>query len=92
MQNIIVLAALIAVAASLIWLGVRAWRVKNGFLKWGGMGVAATLALAAASVGALTIVGMVKQHARSSVSLRNRNTLHLSLFGARRICVKPTRA
>jgi hypothetical protein len=66
MQDIIVLAALIAVAASLFWLGVRAWRVKNGFLKWSGIGVAATLVLAAASASALTIAGMVTQHARSA--------------------------
>jgi mono/diheme cytochrome c family protein len=66
MQDIIVLAALIAVAASLFWLGVRAWRVKNGFLKWSGIGVAATLVLAAASASALTIAGMVKQHARGA--------------------------
>jgi hypothetical protein len=66
MLNVIDLVMLIATAALLIWSGFRAWRVRNSFLKWGGVGLAAVLAVAVSSVSALTIAGMVKQHARSA--------------------------
>jgi mono/diheme cytochrome c family protein len=66
MQNIIGLMALIAIAALLAWSGLRAWGIRNSFLKWGGVGLAAVLAVAVSSVSALTIAGMVKQHARSA--------------------------
>lgn len=66
MQNIICLIALIAIVALLTWSGFRAWRVRNSFLKWGGVGLTAVLAVAVSSVSALTITGMVKQHARSA--------------------------
>lgn len=64
MQNIVGLIAVAAIAASLIWSGFCAWRIKNRFLKWGGLVPAAVLAVAASSVCALMIVGMVKQHVR----------------------------
>jgi mono/diheme cytochrome c family protein len=60
------LAAMVAAAALLVWSGIRAWRVKNSVLKWGGVGLAAVLALAVSSVTALAIAGMVKQHSRSA--------------------------
>lgn len=66
MQNIINLMGLIAIAALLTWSGLRAWRIRNGFLKWCGVGLAAVLAIPVSSVSALTIVGMVKQHARNA--------------------------
>ena len=43
MQNIICLIGLIAIAALLIWSGFRAWRIRNRFLKWSGLGLAALL-------------------------------------------------
>jgi len=46
MLNIIGLAMLIVIAALLIWSGFRAWRVRSSFLKWGGAGLAAVLAVA----------------------------------------------
>jgi hypothetical protein len=58
------LLSMIAAAALLVWSGICAWRVSNRFLKWGGVGLAAVLVVAVSSVAALTIVGMVKQHAR----------------------------
>jgi mono/diheme cytochrome c family protein len=66
MLNITVLITLIAIAVLLIWSGCRAWRVRNSFLKWGGVGLAAVAAIATSSVSALTIAGMVKQHTRSA--------------------------
>jgi mono/diheme cytochrome c family protein len=64
MQNIISLVALIAIAALLVWSGFRTWRAKNRFLKWGGAGLLALLAVAVSSASALTAVGMIKQHSR----------------------------
>jgi hypothetical protein len=58
MQNIIGLIASIAIAALLIWSGFRACRVRNRFLKWGGLGLAAELAMTVSSVSALTIAGI----------------------------------
>jgi len=65
-QNILGLTAIITTAALLAWSAFRASRVGNRFLKWGGMALAAVLAMAVSSVSALTIAGMVKQHARSA--------------------------
>ena len=64
MQNIIVLIALIAIAALLIWLALLAWRIRSRFLKWGGVGLATVLAMTVSSVSALTIAGMIKQYSR----------------------------
>jgi mono/diheme cytochrome c family protein len=66
MDNIIILMVLIAVAALLIWSGVRACRIQNRFLKWGGVALAAVTAVVVSSVNALTIAGLVKQHGRSA--------------------------
>src|SRR5262249_9622565 len=66
MENIIILTFLIAIAGLLIWSGVRAYWIQNRFLKWGGMGFAAVLAVVVSSVNALTIAGMVKQRSRSA--------------------------
>ena len=38
MINILGLVEMVATAALLIWSGFRAWRVRNRFLKWGGVG------------------------------------------------------
>ncbi|WMT79407.1 c-type cytochrome [Bradyrhizobium sp. Ash2021] len=64
MQNFVGLMALIAIAALLVWSGFCAWQVRHSFLKWGGVGLAAVLALAVTSISALTITGMIKQHTR----------------------------
>jgi hypothetical protein len=45
MENIVFLIVLIAIAALLIWSGVHACRIQNRFLKWGGVGFAAVLAV-----------------------------------------------
>ena len=66
MQNIIGLVALLAVATLLTLSGFQAWRVRNSFLKWGGVGLTAVLTVAVSSISALTIAGMTKQHARSA--------------------------
>jgi hypothetical protein len=67
MLNIIGLAMLIVIAALLIWSGFRAWQVRSSFLKWGGTGLAAVLAVAVSYASVLTIAGMVKQHARRAL-------------------------
>jgi mono/diheme cytochrome c family protein len=66
MQNIIGLTALIAIAALLIWSGFRAWRFRSNVSRWSGVGLAGVLAVAVSCVSALTIAGMVKQHARNA--------------------------
>jgi mono/diheme cytochrome c family protein len=66
MHIIVGLIALIIVVAVLAWSGVCAARIKHSFLKWGGVGLAVMLALAVSSVSALTVAGMVKQHARTA--------------------------
>src|SRR5262245_56919829 len=66
MQNIIGLVAVIAVLALLTWSGFRARRMRNRLLNWGSVVLAAVLAVAVASAGALTAAGMVKQHTRSA--------------------------
>jgi hypothetical protein len=60
------LLSMIAAAALLVWSGLCAWRGSNRFLKWGGVGLAAMLVVAVSCVAALTIVGMVRQHARGA--------------------------
>src|SRR5262249_15469022 len=66
MAEILGLATMLAAATSLAWSGVRAWRIKNRLVKWCGMGLAAVLTVAVSFVAVLTIVGTVKQHARSA--------------------------
>jgi mono/diheme cytochrome c family protein len=66
MANILGLATMLAATTSLVWSGVRARRMKNKFVKWGVMGLAAVLAVAVSFAAALTIVGTVKQYARSA--------------------------
>jgi mono/diheme cytochrome c family protein len=66
MPNSLGLVAMVAAAALLAWSGIRAWRVSNSFLKWGGAGLAGVSVVVVSSASALTLVGMVKQHARSA--------------------------
>src|SRR5215468_3973663 len=66
MLNIIGLVMLIATAALLAWSSVRAWRQKNGFLKWGCAGLAVLLATAVSLISVLTIAGLFKLRTRSA--------------------------
>jgi len=66
MANVLCLMMLITVAALLTWSGARAWRAKNTFLKWGGVGLAGLLVVAVSVPGALMIVGFVKLHTRNA--------------------------
>ena len=66
MLNVIGLVMLIATAALLAWSSVRAWRQKNGFLKWCGAGLAVLLATAVSLISVLTIAGLFKLHSRSA--------------------------
>jgi mono/diheme cytochrome c family protein len=66
MVNVIALGMLIATAALLVWWGVRASRANNCFLKWGGMGVAAVLAIGVALPSTLMIAGLGKLHTRNA--------------------------
>src|SRR5262249_16977852 len=66
MANILGLMTMLAAAMSLVWSGARVFRIKNRFAKWGAMGLAAVLAVAVSFAAALTMVGTVKQYARSA--------------------------
>jgi len=66
MLNIIGLVALLAMTAVLVWSSVRVWRLKNSFLKWGGVGATALLAAAAFSVSVLVVSGFIKLQMRSA--------------------------
>ena len=43
MLDLLGLAMLIIIGTLLVWSGLRAWRTKSHFVKWGGTGVAALL-------------------------------------------------
>jgi mono/diheme cytochrome c family protein len=66
MHNIVALVAMVTVIALLVWSGVCALRAKHSLVKWGGVLLAATLAVALSGVSALTATGIVRQHARSA--------------------------
>ncbi|MBR0784872.1 c-type cytochrome [Bradyrhizobium iriomotense] len=66
MQNIVALAAMVAVVVLLVWSGVRAWQTKNSLLKWCGVVLAALPAIALSGASALMAAGIVKQHSRSA--------------------------
>jgi hypothetical protein len=63
------LAMLIATAALLAWLGIRAWWAKHSFLKWGGARLAALLSTAATLASVIMIVGLSKLNARTAPTL-----------------------
>ncbi len=60
------LVILFLIAATLAWFGVRAWRSKNRFLKWGGAGSAGLLALVISIVIVLLGGGVLKLNARTA--------------------------
>jgi mono/diheme cytochrome c family protein len=66
MLNVIGLVTLIAIAALLVWLSIRARRIKNSFLKWGGAGLAGLLAAVFGLVSLIMIAGLYKLHSRSA--------------------------
>ena len=66
MADIFGLTTMLAAAAALVWLGARACRIKNRFVKWGVVGLAAVVAVPVSFAAALTIVGTVKLHVRSA--------------------------
>src|SRR5262245_4928600 len=66
MANVICLMGLITIVALLAWSGARAWRAKNSFVRWGGMGLAGALAVAAALPSTLMIGGLLKLHTRNA--------------------------
>jgi len=66
MQDIVALAAMVALVAFLVWLGVRALRADHVLVKWGGVVLAVALAIAMSGVSGLTAAGIVKAHSRSA--------------------------
>jgi mono/diheme cytochrome c family protein len=60
------LATSIIAAILLAWIGLRARRARNRFIKWGGTGLAALLSTAAMLISLIMIVGLVKLHARTA--------------------------
>ena len=66
MFELLALAMLITIAALLAWLSRRAWRTKNGFIKWGGTSLAALLSAAVTLLSLIMVVGLFKLHSRSA--------------------------
>ena len=66
MLDLFCLATLVVAAALLAWLSCRAWRARNGLLKWGGTGIAALLSTTVTLTSLIAIVGLFKLHARSA--------------------------
>lgn len=66
MLNIVALVAMLTAVALLVWSGARALRAKHSLVKWGGVLLAAVLAVALSGVSALTATGIVRQHSRSA--------------------------
>jgi mono/diheme cytochrome c family protein len=66
MFELFVLAILIVIAALLAWVGSRAWRAKNNFMKWGGTGLAALSSTMVALLSLILIVGLFRLNARSA--------------------------
>jgi hypothetical protein len=66
MFEFLALATSIIIATLLAWFGLRAWRAKNGFIKWGGTSLAALLSTAAMLISLIMIVGLFKLHARTA--------------------------
>ncbi|MGY4368673.1 mono/diheme cytochrome c family protein [Bradyrhizobium sp. LB1.3] len=66
MLELLTLAMLTIVATLLAWSGLRAWRAKNRFMKWGGTSLAALLSTAVTLLSLVMIVGPFKLHARSA--------------------------
>jgi mono/diheme cytochrome c family protein len=60
------LVILFLIAVMLAWSGVRAWRSKNHFLKWGGAGSACLLALVVSAAIVLVGGGLLKLNARTA--------------------------
>jgi len=66
MFEFLALATSIIIATLLAWFGLRAWRAKNGFIKWGGTSLAALLSTAAMLISLIMVVGLFKLHARTA--------------------------
>jgi mono/diheme cytochrome c family protein len=61
-------AAVVAAAAMLVWLGLCAWRTKNRLIKWGGAGLTALASVAAILISMISVTGLFKLHARSAAA------------------------
>jgi mono/diheme cytochrome c family protein len=64
MFELLVLAILIMIAVLLGWSGLRAWRAKNSFMKWGGTSLAALLSTAVMLLSLILIVGLFRLNDR----------------------------
>ncbi|MBR0740678.1 c-type cytochrome [Bradyrhizobium liaoningense] len=56
----------IAIAAMLLWSGLRAWRAESTVRRWVGAGLAAIAFAAVAGIGVVMAIGLWKLHARSA--------------------------
>ncbi|HEV7442791.1 MAG TPA: cytochrome c [Steroidobacteraceae bacterium] len=66
MQDLVGLLLLMTAAIALVWLSIRARRLRNRVLKWGGIFTAAALAAVAWAFLVLASAGNIKQHGRSA--------------------------
>jgi mono/diheme cytochrome c family protein len=69
MSGLLGLTTSITMAALFAWSSLRAWHVRNSFVKWGGAGLAAILSMVATLVSAIILVGLSNLHARTAPTL-----------------------
>jgi len=55
--NILLWLVLVAITILFAWLGRRAWRSRNVFLKWGGLILSGLLSLVLGTVTILALIG-----------------------------------
>jgi mono/diheme cytochrome c family protein len=66
MPELLLVAMLIILAPLFAWSSLHVWRIKKGFVKWGGAGLAALLSAVAALASGIVLVGLFEIHARSA--------------------------
>lgn len=71
MLNFLAWIAMTAVALALGIATIRAWRIKNAFLKWGGMILSGLLTLVVALVSVVTLIGLIKVYTPRDVPVRD---------------------
>jgi mono/diheme cytochrome c family protein len=68
MFELLASAMLIIIATLLAWLSLRAWRTKNGLIKWCGTSLAALSSTAVTLISLIMVVGLFKLHSRSAAA------------------------
>jgi hypothetical protein len=66
MFELLALAMLIIIATLFAWLSLRAWRTKNGLIRWGGTSLAVLSSTVVTLMSLITMNGLFKLHSRSA--------------------------